>query len=131
VRRSSPLTRRSPRARRQPLRSRRRPVEMTAERAAWKDTGAGHCQCCGRFDMLKGHHVVAAQTIRAEGKPGMLWDLRNRMLVAPHCHEQHTSAFRRFHVDRLPESALEFAREFWGDDLRAALYIARTYRGEL
>lgn len=115
---------------RSPLKRKPRVKRDEPGRDAWKASKAGPCQCgCHRFSMhLERHHVIELQRIRQEGRDDLAWDLRNSMLLHPHCHGRHTSAMHRIAIERIPEEALAFAVDLLGED-RAALYIARYYDG--
>lgn len=111
----SALRRRTPSARTDP------------DRIAWKaEPHAGFCECgCDRFSLhLQRHHVIYEQHCRAAH--GSVWDLANSMLLHPDCHRQHHAAIHRVSVDVLPEKALAFAVDLFGE-AAAALYIARYY----
>lgn len=125
---------RSPLSRKTLLRrGRPKPVNRNdPARIAWKEPTGGYCQCgCQRFSMhLEGHHVLEAQLLKREGREDVLWDPRNRMMLAPACHSNHTSAFRRIALKAVPAPAVAFAVEVLGED-RAALYLARMYRADV
>lgn len=111
------------------LRSHPKRVDRTdPARIAWKVPHGGFCQCgCDRFALhLERHHIVALSTIRQEGRLDLEFDLRNSLLLHPHCHSWHTDASRRIPLAAVPSVALDFAVELLGRD-RAALYMARFY----
>lgn len=117
--------------RKSPMRSRPRlPHRTEAGREAWKKPHAGYCQCgCSRFSMhLHRHHVVTEAHVRREG--GDPWALANSMLLAPDCHANHHSGFRRVPLPNVPAAAVDFAERLMGVD-RAALYFSRFYAPEV
>lgn len=124
----SALRRLTPLKQRTPLKSRPKRVSRTDAEFAWKDHGAGYCECgCGSYALRRErHHVLERSWLIQNGFGKHIWDQRNGMLLAPHCHERHTNAFRRIPLEAVPESAREFAIELLGFD-RAALEIARRY----
>lgn len=125
---------RSPLRRRTALLSRpRRENRNDPARLAWKEPHAGWCQCgCDRFSMhLDRHHVTEAQTLRQLGREDLLWNMANSMLLDPHCHANHTSAFRRIPLPAVPEAAIAFAVDLFGSDLAAADYFSRRYQPEV
>lgn len=98
------------------LRSRRpNPVsdrERIAREAWGKDLGgcvvcpAEGGECAGR---VQGHHAIEKQALKRRGLHRYLWDLRNRVPVCEHRHEQHTSRYRPIPRELLPGSVFEFA----------------------
>lgn len=123
---------RSPLNRYTPLRSRPKKLTRTEAEFAWKDHGPGWCQCgCDRFSMHRErHHVLERSWLKQNGFGKHQWDIRNSMLLAPACHANHTSAFRRIPLESVPEAALAFAVDLLGED-RAALEIARRYGAQV
>jgi hypothetical protein len=132
--------RRTPLLRRSALRSRTlkpgpKPALSDAQRAArdaWKAPKAGYCQCgCDRWTHhLEHHHVVERQTVVREGRPDLEWDPQNGIYLHPYCHGRHTSAMRRIALPSVPDAAVAFAVDLFGDELRAAQYLIRFYDTE-
>jgi hypothetical protein len=120
----SPIARKTPLGRSRP----RRPVEPG--RDVFKTRVLhGACTVCGREGMLLRHHVILEQHLRALGADP--WALANGMWVGVdgltcNCHALHHGAFRRIPLDKVPDAAIDFARQLLGDD-KAALYFARFY----
>lgn len=113
---------RSPLARKSPLRSRprRKPAAKTPQQLAWKTPSKGWCQCGNcwpqRWSLaLERHHLVPASRIKQLGRLDMLWDQRNALPVDRRCHIRHTDAFERIPISSVPAHAFEFAVELMGD----------------
>jgi ribosomal protein S14 len=83
------------------------------------------CQHCRRRRGVHRHHVVSEQHVRRAG--GDPWDPANRMLLCLICHAAHTAAVWRLRVARIPDAALAFAVDLFGDERRAADYFQRYY----
>lgn len=129
--RSKPLERRTPLRQTTPLRrsrlSRSRParrVETPAEREArlaWSEPKAGWCKCggCGdpgRYELyLENHHVVTRSKLKQIGREDVLFDQRNSMRLAKHCHELHTGHARKIRIEVVPVAAVAFAVEVLGE----------------
>lgn len=60
---------------------------------------------------VQAHHVISQECLRKHGFSTRLMDLRNRLPVCEHRHEQHTNRFRPIPRELLPASAFEFADE--------------------
>ena len=94
---------------------------------AWR-TGLGPCQVCPEEEgvcsgPIQPHHVTEARTLRKHGLDDLRYDLRNRMAVCEHRHEQHTSAYKRIPRALVPKAAEEFARELNLDYLLDRFYV--------
>ena len=112
---------------RSPLRTKRKPRPVEPGREAWVFPHAGCCACCGvNVPHLERHHLIAKQAVRREGRPDLVWDLRNSVLLSPHCHSLHTNAVRRLPVALVSEAARAFAAELFGE-AKSDAYFARTY----
>lgn len=61
--------------------------------------------------MVQGHHAVAKSKLRQLGLTAACMDLRNRVSVCEHRHEQHTTGYRPIPRELLPASVFEFAAE--------------------
>lgn len=128
---------RTPLSRKQPLRRvrlRARPKKPVDEpgRAEYKRVRHGICRVCGRSGLVRRHHVVYEQHVRREG--GDPWDTRNALWVGLDvtcdCHERQHNASMRIPLEVLPEAALAFGVDLFGE-ARAAEYIARYYRADV
>lgn len=114
--RKTPLAAKSPLTRTRFMSSRRKRVRTTAERLAqqaWKDA-VGACMVCPAeggscVGPVQGHHAVSKQALKKRGLFAYLWDLRNKVDVCEHRHEQHTSGFKPIPRDLLPPAVFEFA----------------------
>jgi hypothetical protein len=60
---------------------------------------------------VQGHHAIEKQALKRRGLHRFLDDLRNRVPVCEHRHEQHTSRVKPIPRELLPSSVFEFARE--------------------
>lgn len=58
-----------------------------------------------------------------------MWDLRNRMILDPECHEKHHNRSRVIPLVALPSSAFEYAADLLGPE-KAFEYLRRRYAGE-
>lgn len=77
-------------------------------------TASGRCAMCGRPGHCDAHHVLPVKTLKKLGLHEHLWDSRNGLALgrgACHCHEAHENRMRPVPRSKLPEAALEFARE--------------------
>lgn len=95
-------------------------------RAEWKTARRGKCAVCGQRGVVLRHHVITERHVReANGDP---WDLRNSMDVGAfcRCHANHHAAVRRIPLDLVPDAALTFAVDLYGD-VKAAAYFVRYY----
>ena len=54
------------------------------------------------------------------------WDFDNSILLAPKCHMNHHSAYRKLGIGVLPRRAILYAVQLMGEDA-ALLYLARRY----
>ena len=126
----SPLIRRT-RLKRQRTTQKPRPSDV--ECAIFTEPSGGYCDCgCGRFAIWRdNHHVIPQQLIKREGRQDLLWDIRNRMRLHRFCHERHTNCSHKLSISVVPDAALVFAVEFFGDDQRAADWFCRHYGPEL
>jgi hypothetical protein len=68
----------------------------------------GHGICRGP---VQGHHAIEKQALKRRGLHRHLDDLRNRVPVCEHRHEQHTTRAKPIPRDVLPASVFEFAKE--------------------
>lgn len=109
--------------------------EPTPERYRWDDyPDYAKCEVCGKRGPVTRHHVVYRQHVRAYG--GDQWDPANSMLVGDKfgrctCHAQHHNpgvAARRIPIDKIPPSAVAFARALMGAHAATA-YFRRYYGG--
>lgn len=106
------------------LRTRRRP--QLVDSAIWR-RDLGPCvvcpgeggQCRGP---VQGHHAIAKSKLRQLGLIAACMDLRNRVPVCEHRHEQHTTGYRPIPRELLPASVFEFA-----DELGLGWYVDRHY----
>lgn len=92
------------------------PAHARVARAAFikEVTAGGRCAMCGRPGHCDSHHVIPAKTLKKLGLHEHLWDARNGLPLgrgACHCHESHENRMRPVPRSKLPEAALEFARE--------------------
>lgn len=99
-----------------------------AGREAWAAATAAdpRCACCGRGGRMHGHHVVLARHVRKHG--GDVWDLRNRLSVAPACHLAHheSSGRHRIALSVLRPENVQFAVGLLGEEA-AREYLDRHY----
>jgi hypothetical protein len=75
--------------------------------------------CAGQ---VQGHHAISRQALRRRGLHRYMDDLRNRVAVCEHRHEQHTTRCRPIPRELLPVSVFEFAKE-----LGLSWYLDRFY----
>lgn len=129
--------RRSPLKRGAPLKASRRrqsnpmPAAAREARAAWA-ANLGPCAVCPAeggvcSGPVQGHHAIAKQSLKRHGLHRALWDLRNRVPVCEHRHEQHTTAHKPIPRELLPASVFEFAEEVgltWWLDRRYPVAVA-------
>lgn len=127
---NSSLTRRTSLTRTNRLRRRPKVGASTLDRqaaAAWKRTVCGpkaRCLGCGSTQRLDAHHVVPQRAIKgfvsAQRLPAdeaheelrrLLWNTDNGIPLCRSCHEFHERAVRRLPRERLPQTALAFARQ--------------------
>jgi hypothetical protein len=52
------------------------------------------------------------------------------MLLSPWCHEHHHNGWRRLPLENVPEPAVTFAIDLFGEDA-AVLYFARYYASDI
>lgn len=106
---------------------RRNPIgdRERAERDAWV-ANLGACTICPAeggecAGPVQGHHAIDKQALKRRGLHRYLWDLRNRVPVCRHRHEQHTTRVKPIPRELLPASVFEFASELaltWWVDRR-------------
>ena len=103
----------------------------------------GRCQVCSAYGPVVLHHLLKEQEVRRatskeQQEVGIVWDLRNALLVgAPYfrggkcrCHDRHTTPVKT--EDKIPyglvsQDALEYAIEILGPG-PAENYWKRYYR---
>lgn len=95
------------------LRTRRRP--QLVDSTLWR-RDLGPCVVCPAeggvcAGPVQGHHAVSKSKLRQVGLTAACMDLRNRVGVCEHRHEQHTTGFRPIPREVLPPSVFEFAAE--------------------
>lgn len=71
---------------------------------------------------VQAHHIVGAHTLRKRGLNAHLMDLRNRLSVCEHRHEQHTNGYRPIPRELLTMQVFEFA-----DELGLGWYLDKHY----
>ena len=95
----------------------------------WRENLGSACQCCGKPSRrLVGHHVTYRQQIR-QTPNGLMWDIRNRMVLDQECHEKHHNRSRVIPLATLPDSAYEYAADLLGPE-KAFEYLRRRYAGD-
>jgi hypothetical protein len=129
VKRRSPLKRGAPPKRTGWIRrSRRRRVEVVS--TIWRrDLGA--CAVCPVeggvcSGPVQGHHCVDVAKLRSLGLISSLMDLRNRLPVCEHRHEQHTTRYKPIPRELLPGAVFEFA-----DELGLGWWLDKHYPAEV
>lgn len=60
---------------------------------------------------IEGHHLITQQSLRKRGHSHDVWDIRNGLGVCQRAHRRHTSAKERIPYEKIPQEAIEFARE--------------------
>jgi hypothetical protein len=60
---------------------------------------------------VEGHHLISRQSLRKRGLSYLDWDTRNGFAACQRAHRRHTGAVERIPYEKIPEAALEFARE--------------------
>ena len=96
------------------LLSRRRRPKLVDSTIWRRDLGpcvicpAGGGVCAGP---VQGHHAIPKSKLRQLGLTAACMDLRNRVAVCEHRHEQHTTGYRPIPRELLPSSVFEFAVE--------------------
>lgn len=92
---------------------RRRPTEIVSE--IWRRDLGGCAVCAAEGGEcrgpVQGHHAVSRQVLREHGLIAAMSDIRNRVPVCEHRHEQHTTGYRPIPRELLPASVFEFAEE--------------------
>lgn len=124
-----------------PVRAHRKPAMATPAMFAYKEVRWGACTVCGAVGMIRRHHVVLEQHVRAEqGDP---WDLRNALWIGAfdyvcRCHSRHhhqpARGDTRIPLSLVPDAAFEFAVDLFASkpfpDAYAADYMCSHYRGD-
>ena len=104
-------------------------AEVARAKEKWKTVRRGPCAVCGRRQLIIRHHVVLEQHIRAAG--GDPWDLRNSMDIGEfcRCHANHHSAVERIAFAKIPDEAVAFAIDLYGE-AKADWYLERYYKSK-
>lgn len=126
---------RTPLARRTPLRARprrRKSGEQLASEAWARTVGSGPCAVTGLWgsgdDRIVRHHAITRQRLRRHARDHGLsetaleWDPRVGMAVLESVHVAHHSRRRPIPFEALPESVHVFAAEYGLED-----YLRRVY----
>lgn len=101
------------------------------------------CVCgCGKRRGLHRHHIIYQQEIRnvvrsvlrdekerTSRMGALLADRRNIVMLAFRCHGAHHNRTEVLSLEKLPDSAFEFASELLGPEA-AYVYLRRRYAGD-
>lgn len=127
--------RRSPLARRTPLKARRRHIIERQASAAWaRGVRTKPCAVCGALGS-QGHHIITQQQLRQVAKTlqvdfeRLRWDTRNRLPLCPRHHAAHHARTHPVPWSVLEDAApkvVQFARE-----LGLVYWLERTYPGRV
>lgn len=125
--------------RKSPLRAKRKAPAHVDPTAQWNEPGRcefkrpywDFCAGCGKYGLCRRHHVVREQHLRV--KKSNPWDLRNGVSIGIEgktcdCHEQHHNASHRLPVRCIPDDALRFVFDLYGE--YGLDYIRREYRDD-
>ena len=115
------------------LSRRRKPPVDEPGRAEFKEVVWGRCAVCCAEGMVRRHHIIREVDVRRLGGPP--WALENGLWVGLdttcQCHRRHHDAFKRIPLAVVPDSAIGFAIDLFGDELAAAVYLAQVYAAEV
>lgn len=113
---------RTPLARRTPLRASRRTPDYDS--AAWRE-GLGPCVVCTTRQLsihVDGHHVIPKSVLIRRGFRAFVTDKRNRLALCRTHHANHHSRSQPIPRELLPVEAFRFA-----DELGLGWYLDRHY----
>lgn len=142
MKRGKPLKRNKGLKRGGRLRQRRKgykaPTRVEQERlkiakTGFKQSARGQLVCArcsktgGRQNPWEAHHVITKTYLKRNGLDQWHPDNALRLCVHP-CHEHHTTAFERLHLNCLLDRNIDYAVRLLGED-RAYDYLTRHYVG--